>query len=568
MSNNQVWANPYQSRFGSTEIQKTLESKQVTIAEAVAAEAALLGLSTAEFGINESIGEILESKELVNDDKETPPVYIAYFIENGGKAIDFEQSTIDIPQFEDEQSVLAWLSKLAIDPNNKQLLLYLASLSQAQFIDTATQWYEQGAQVSDKPDDSFTLININPTTSVDQLVKLQAAKKTLRDFAVNNKETNDDATKAWIAIYMSKINGLLADQLPRMRSVVEQAGYNQPEYDTLLRILEDSLPIGFLSTIMTIEGEDRMNKLYRRLDYVRNGFADNESKHSTVVDEKIVKKDLDTDVSDQAIFSAQQVEYLQSVKVTPQEVMRVVEKLFAHYGLAEKGWTYGINTSKRTYAVDSKRKRFEITQDVRSLVDTISVGLVHEFSHVFQSMNEEAFPYKIGSIKGKRSGGIREAGAIANEAMANKELFGIQSDGPSLSYGRAIESLEHGGSPLDAVAAFAQEKDANGQHTAGAAKIAADRVIRLIRKGFNSQPMVYDEGQVFRDRLQQLGEAYPGVGADITSLDIADQIRLQTIGALPKPESNFDIKSHLAIVTQIVLEEFSDAVPVTNDNFR
>lgn len=551
---------PYPQRFGHTEIKNvTPEIQQLDVERSVLAEASVLEVSTAAWGVESTVGDIISSKEFVLDDKEAPPFDLSYFIFNGGNEIKLKNNSIVLPAFNSDTEVIAWLSEMAILGSKKGELLELALLSQSYFTDVVSEWYENGADEEDEPNSKLFLLNIDPESSVDQLKKLLAAHKSLNLYAIRNKELDDNVLNTWISIYQTKIISMLAEQIPRMNAIVEQSRYNPELYEDVIEKMDKIIPWGILSLLVKIDGESRADILFRRLDHIRNGYARNENSTSTVVSEAIEGLDLYKQTTEEPIFTKDEVDIFRLTQVTPDRATNIISRLFEHYNLNAQGWTYGPNTTKRTYEVLGKSRKFNITLDDRSLLDTITVGLVHEFSHVFQAINDGALPYEIGKIKGKRSGGMREAGAIANERAAKEQLFGIHAGRANLSYARALEVLENSGNVYAAVKAFGEEKDKNAsKRLKNTGKEASDRILRLIRKGFNSQPMVYAEGDILRDRIQEISEAYPGVGLGITCLDLPDQIRLQQIGMLPAPKAEFDLKNHIHVVLNLVAEEFPE----------
>ena len=68
-----------------------------------------------------------------------------------------------------------------------------------------------------------------------------------------------------------------------------------------------------------------------------------------------------------------------------------------------------------------------------------------------------------------------------------------------------------------------------------AAREASDRVLRLVRGGINSQPMVYAEESIMMHGLSEEDSDVQQRALAVTGLDLVDQVRLHRFGLLDVP---------------------------------
>lgn len=518
-----------------------------------------LGIDESEDGIKErTIGDALTDFKL--DDRQCPPFFLGYFLQNNDITVkNGDGETYVAPRLDTEEDVKRWISQSATTNLPKGVLQSLAKKSQDFFANQAIERLVQGNE--DPIDDRYNLINIDPATTVTQLHDYLRARNILKRESVLLSEDASNlgnAKRAILEIYTAKVNNCIADYLPRAARIVEQAQYDRDGYEPLLSEMIKAMPKTLAWLIL--EGVDRRSLLQRfehRLDLLRNGLANAPSKLSSAVAAELVDYTPATAEQSQPVeplFSEEEIGILKKTIISPEN-----GELFIRALLDKKGyhdWPVVPNPNKTTYEVSRSNRKFLNSTVDRSAWQLLVVGMIHEPIHVEQKVNDDSLAdvIKIASVGGKRSGGIREEGAMSEQRSVEDIFMGEQIRRPNLQYARAIHVLQQGGGPICAVERFVD----NDLPDADKVRAAVDRVIRLIRKGENTQPMVYAEGYLLNKSLQSLEQQYPEVGVNHTTFDIPDQLRLARFGLLPETTANHSTllraATALSVVGEILLE--------------
>lgn len=418
------------------------------------------------------------------------PLFFAEGLMNG----DVQIEGVDLPQFSSPEEAYRYIMESNLDKNQ------LRELSKK-----STEVYKQKAAVAlveGRPIEDTTIearpIVPDPADFIKKMTDLESARKILLDWkkAAPRGSDVDDAKIAYVAIFLAKIDSQLATGIPMVGTLHEQA-LTIGDYSTEQAVERLVSPV----ILRAMEGDDSKKRLFRRLDFLRNGIGYTDEGKATGVSAEV-----ETGTAEPArggMFSLEQLRYMKETMVEPEDMRRLFESILAKAGMLSSEdyttWTPGrthrasdglfqvvINPSKATFAVDSTSGTYIAASEPRSLYDVMIVGGFHELQHINQALADDAVgkTTKIAGIKGKRISGLREAGANMCERWATKELYGYEKPYAD-TYASALRALESGGSMGDAIKAFYDAKlrampDTNKM---AAAKEATDRVLRLVRGG-------------------------------------------------------------------------------------
>lgn len=469
-------------------------------------------------------GGSLDSGEanVITDEQQVPVVFPQYFLSDG-----YQKDSVAGEQFGTTYDVEEWFAKQALDESNKQTLLALATKSQFYAIES----YTNG---EDEVYNECTLINIDPVGTISQFRKMINTKQIVHDYRIElidylgeSEDYNPDRNYAYaqlmiLDIYMAKVNSVIASYIPRLVAIIEQSLHEIDGYKELNdAIWEELLPEDIVELIAK---NDTWDELYRRMDEVRNGTS-----ASGPVDESLFIAPEQVSQSE-GMLSSEEKDKLEKILVEPEVIKEMMQKVLQSVGLSK--WVAEQNPGKATFQIIGEERKFYTPTVAATIKRILTVG-VHEFMHVVQSENDNSSKLNIAQVKGKRSIGVREAMGKATENEILKMLFG-ETPKPAATYADAINVILEGGTPSEAANAFAS------QLSSGDRSIAADRVIRLLRQGFNSQPMVYAEASRMPTALEHIRAGYEEVNGGVTGFDLPDQIRLARIGLLEQGESAID----------------------------
>jgi hypothetical protein len=379
---------------------------------------------------------------------------------------------------------------------------------------------------------------------------------------------------AFCDIFLAKVNTLLASGIPIVQHLRSQA--ELADNQALIEKADDLLSAGFTQAIAQDESRQR---LFRRLDFLRNGIGYGQDGVATGV-----SAELKLGTAEQprgGIFTSEQMQEMKEIMLSPEEMKHIFRSILSRAGLlsAEDESTYSlgrthraadglfqviINPSKSTFEVDSVSGAYKVSSQPRSLYDVMLVGGFHELEHINQAFGDDAVgeTTKIAKIKGKRVAGLREAGANIRQRQAADKLFGYKGAYVD-TYASALKVLEEGGSMGDAIKAFydARLQSQPGISLEKAAKEASDRVLRLVRGGINSQAMVYAEESIMMHGLSEATPAAQQRALAVTGLDLVDQVRLHRFGLLdvPTTRTSIDWLEHIMVeLIQYIPEKRGD----------
>lgn len=474
----------------------------------------------------------------------------------------------DIPSFQDTRSAYVWIAEQVRDQTVPVAdLRALAQRSQDYYVArmTDTLLGEQGP--ADEEYDVMSLV-----VAPDQFIQSAAAAQQARsaaldarhDLSRHSPRLVDQAKRSVTDIYLGKLNTMIAGDIPIADSMMHQAqliGDKEMEAAAL-----EIMPRGLREVL---NNDNAKHRMFRRLDYLRHGMGIGEAGAATTVD-RSVQRAVSAETAQEVLFSAEDRERLKASQLSPETMQVIFSRVLDRAGLLSgephETWSPGrskraadnrfqvvINPTKRTFAVDGRSGVYKVPSHARSVYDVLVVGGAHELTHIDQAQADRRLgaSIRIGELKGRRVSMLREAGANQNQRRVEQLMFGIEKP-IALTYARALQALENGGTILDATRAFYAEKQAvtPGANLRDMAAEAADRVMRLVKSGgVNSQPMVYAEESILLDELAGSDAATQARATAITSLDLVDQVRLHTYGLLPV----LDQETH--DWTQYILEE-------------
>lgn len=475
----------------------------------------------------------------------------------------FIDGTIDskgyrLPSFETEAEVYR---AIALAVKNKTLsseqLRDLAKKSAVAYGETVTSKLVAETEISQDDVRSRSIV-LNPDEFLAYARQVRGARDILHEYRKAYKEGGeriDGAKRAVVAVYLSRINEILAQVIPRADYLIAQGALIGDVDTTNKGVL--AIPISMRDAIQNFRTH---KKILKQLDYLRNGISFDEDGLASSVSERLSQQDdsEDTspeDLSGESMFSPEEKNRLQSFMLAPATMHQIFTNVLQRAGLlsSEDSSTWDpqrkvrasdglfqvvYNPGQKTFAVDGISGVYKVATSERSLYDTLTVGGFHELTHVNQAQADRELGklLRIAEIKGKRVSMIREAGANSEQRAAEKRYFG-QAKPVALTYPAALKALESGEGMTGAIKAFYVEKcrtfpDMTAEK---AAAEAADRVTRLIRQGgISSQSMVYAEEAILDDELEGASEAERSRASAVTGLDLVDQARLHKYGLLPQ----------------------------------
>lgn len=461
----------------------------------------------------------------------------------------------DVPQFQTSTDVYRWVAENirqgTISPTD---LRKIAKSSTESYINAMTNSLVEQREL-DTEQYAYMPIVVDPEAFVRTEQDLAAVRARLLDLRKVHKADSmlpiEGAKRAVTDVYLGKVNSLLADDVPVADYLMQQS---ELIGDTELQAVAATvMPNGLRTALHTPEMKARVLK---RLDYLRNGMGiDTMGQATTVAAEAHA---ITTEKSAEYRFSGAEVKLLKKFLVQPDTMIDIFTNILAK---AEKlssepaeTWTpmrpnraaddlYQVvkNPGLRTFAVSGPSGAFKVASKPRSLYDVMVVGGVHELEHIDQSEADRRLGevLKISELKGKRVSMIREVGANTKQRQAERKLFG-ESKPISMTYARALQAIESGSDIQGATKAFYDEKlqSSAGTSPESAAAEAADRVLRLIRKGgMSSQAMVYAEESILLDEMEGASNEAKVRATAVSSLDLVDQVRLHKYGLLPPVEA-------------------------------
>ncbi|MDB5161863.1 MAG: hypothetical protein JWM52_371 [Candidatus Saccharibacteria bacterium] len=453
------------------------------------------------------------------------------------------------------QEVYSWVAQAAQsngDGIDAKILREIAKQTVAYYTDGMTETVLR----DDEPSPLFT-DHMSIVLDPEKTLRFARAEERAREYLVELRKEYpvgstglDGAKRSFVDIYLKRINGIVAADIPVMEYLMDQSKLigDQETYDAA----EMVVPEGLHEAARTAE---KRTRLYKRLDYIKNGIGYDDDGHASAVDDEVIVEPIKNFESDTPpLFSPEQRKILEETMLTGDESMALFQAILSQSELLSSEdsstWFPGrgkravdglfqvvVNPTKEGFAVDGIEGVLMIPGKGSSLYQILTVA-IHELEHINQAQADEKLSkiIKIGEVKGRRVSMLKETGANISQRKAEKELFGT-SKPVALTYARAIQAFEKGESITDATKAFFKEKTETfpNMGAATAAKEAAGRVLRLILSGgTNSQPMSYAEENIMNEELANASPEVRRRATMITTIDLDDQERLHRFGLLPE----------------------------------
>lgn len=465
---------------------------------------------------------------------------------------------VDLPKFTSPDEVYKWVATSGLGAKK---LMELSKKSTEVYKNHTAVALVEGRTIDEATTESQPVV-IDPDGFARDMRHLRAARGMLLDqrSSAPRGTDSDDAKVAYNDIFLAKINAQLATGIPIVGYLYEQAKLT---HNYAMELTANSLVSEGL--IRVIQNDVSLASLHRRLDFLRNGIGISGNGTATGISAEVASVG-GIETPKEGVFTPEQMRLMKETMLQPGEMQQIFKDILASAGLlsSEDESTYTldrkhrasdelfqvvVNPSGATFVVDSIDGVYKVPSEPRSLYDVMMVGGFHELEHVNQALADDTAgaAVKIAKIKGKRVLGLREAGANMRQRAAEEELFGHQKPYAD-TYASALRVLEEGGSIGDAIAAFydAKVRAIPDIDKMKAAREAADRVLRLMRGGINSQPMVYAEESILVHELSGTSPEVQARAIAVTGLDLVDQARLHKFGLLDVPEgTHIDWHRHI-----------------------
>lgn len=456
-----------------------------------------------------------------------------------------------IRQNQSSEDVYAWLAQSALDK----------TLTPAQFREMSRQseaYYKaemkQAVLQGERPKNTvFDVMNI--VIEPDKALYYAVADQNARAFLASERKIYpaeslglDGAKRAFVDIYTKRINGMVANDIKVLESLIQQSQLIHDDETVVdaYRAIPASLQ-------KAVSNEDARRILNKRLDYIVNGIGYDDHGHASAVDKDVFTSERAQATDKETVYSPDERERLRNFKMSKEEINQLFVSILAEANIlsAEDASTWEpkrghraaddlyqvvFHPTKDTLAVDGTDGVIKTPNVARSVYDIMTIG-VHELTHINQTRADRMLgaTLRIGALKGRRVSMLRETGANIVQRELETKLFGV-SKPVAYAYARALRCFEAGGDIFDATLAFYEEKTTSNYTVSkvDAATEATDRVLRLGMRGANSQPMSYAEENIMNKELADAPAEVRQRATKITTLDLDDQLRLHTYGLLPE----------------------------------
>lgn len=489
-----------------------------------------------------------------SDDITAPRVFAEAFVRGAVKV----PEGIELPAFTNHQEVYTWFAERAEDKSiATDTLRNIAKGSATYYKNAVAQALLKNETIPSELEARQSIV-LDPDAAIELAANTLIARQHLLEIrSLYSEETGsnlDGAKRALTDAYLAKINAEIASDTPMMNYLISQAELtHNPE---LARAAVSAIPQGFQAGLST-EGGFSQSEM-DRLDYIRSGMGLDSDAKATPISEKLFAGGYEEiqRTSHEAIFTPEQVEVLRQTMLKPEQMKQLFENVLKKQNLlsVEPASTWNTERGKRaadelfqvienpgkdTFEVSGTDGTYRHASVPRSVYDVLFTGGTHELTHVDQAQADVKLgeQIKLAGLKGKRVGVFKEGGANAKQRAAEMEYTG-QSKPVALTYAKALQVLRDGGSLMDASRAFFDEKRVIMPEVspADAAKEAADRVLRLLRRGGSSAVLSYGEEGVIADELAEASDEVRIRAGAITSLDLVDQYRLHRYGLFKMDE--------------------------------
>lgn len=512
--------------------------------EALCFEAGLMATHLGRFGTIESI------LRLKTDENQIAPLFFGEAFVQGEVQSSNGQTTI--PQSSTQREAYTWLAMAANNPEfESTLLINFAGQSEEYYKKSVVRSLETDSAILAKDIDVMPIV-LNSQVLADSIQSYDELRNYLLELRTIYKEGGirlDGAKRAIVDVYLAKTNAVITGNIICADYLLDQ-----------LRLLDNSLAAAMAITLIpdtlrnAIQNPETKARLYQRFDYLRNGMGTREGKSSPFSDKLLLGIENDV-VKKDGIFTDEEQQILCTTMIDPLVIQTIFTEILSQAEIlsSEDPTTWSpkrtirakdqlyqvvINPLLKSFGNDGQSGVFKVPSEPRSLYDVMVIGGSHELEHLDQSEADMLVSQTIqlAALKGKRVAGIREAGANMTQRAAEQSWFG-ESKPFSLTYVKALEALEGGNGLGVAARAFFNAKRTNSKNNSirADAREAADRVLRLIRKGgISSQPLVYVEESILVHELKGQSADKQKRATAVTSFDLVDQVRLHEYGLLPE----------------------------------
>ncbi len=486
-----------------------------------------------------TIKQSLEQK--FPDSKEAPSVFVEPFLK---KQLDFEE--LKGQEFNSAEDFYQWYAEQINNGDlDKKRALEIAKASQEYYENVVAEKIVNDEEIESELTENHQFV-LDSEKLLKQMLNLNEAREYIKGIQEDLRENDDlisEAKKSYSKIVNNMIFNKIADRNPKAVVLLEQLKLsdNQESEQKIAEVESVTLP-----RIKQYFEQDRKDEILEMLDFYRNGAGRSEKMNKVFSKLHPDLKSQASLVNSETKLSEQETKQLRLIKFTPEKTKQFFEQVIERAGLSrdqvgDNGISVIIDKSKDTMSVDSNNLddiKIKVGKSNRSLEDIITVGLAHEFEHANQALarKKATESLRLFGLTGRRTSGLKEAGALRSENKARFEFFGA-TKARANTYGEALKALEETDNIGEAIKAFYQEKityfpDMNRKK---AAKEAANRLIRFMRfGGQNSQPLSYPEALIMEDTLADCDQNNQKRATILTSLNIADQVRLHQFGLLPK----------------------------------
>lgn len=271
--------------------------------------------------------------------------------------------------------------------------------------------------------------------------------------------------------------------------------------------------------------------------------------------------------------------------ITPAERKVFGDTVLAHYGLlsvvpagpeslersgpAEDGSWQFVTGNTGAMAVDPTKRIVRDASQNRSVDEALAVGTAHEVEgHALQAVNRQAIPLRImDGVNADRRTVLAESGAVSNEKLMNKAMFGFDRYSSGIDSIPGLEARLLGKSYLECVEVIYESKmkhvrekyDLSQSDQRAAFMLVARKILdgviertkRLFRStetkfiGFdrtakyitNSQEAAYTEQEIVFDKLKDLGlEKLAYLGLNLRTVLALLKLGLLDLNTIKMPE--------------------------------
>lgn len=463
----------------------------------------------------------------------------------------------EVPAFESHNDVYGWFAqlvgdkKLSTDQLN-QLAKFSIDYYKSHMVDALIAGTEPDPAILDVR--SIVLDPERTITLAGQTLKARQFLLELREtYKKNDPDDVEAAKRAVIDVYLGKINTLITSDFASLLYVHDQADA-AGDGELSQRAVDAMLP----SIQSASDNPVMRSRLLQRFDYISNGMGLDEDGHASPITDILLKNAgiIDAEQRD-AVFTPEETEVLKQTMLSPETMQRIFTNVIAKAGLlssedpstwsttrkeraADGLWQVVIHPTKNSFSVSGISGAYMTPNEARSIYDVDVVGGFHELQHINQCEAdlEIGKTFKLCNVKGRRVSMLREGGANLVQRQAERRFFGKSKPIGSLTYARALQVMQRGGSLAEAARAFFDEKvrlEGGSFDDRKLANEAADRVLRFKRQySSNSAPLSYAEEAVFMHELSGESPEAQQRATAITSLDLVDQVRLHKFGLLPE----------------------------------